>query len=80
MSRRTQPPDPPSETDDTTSAAAINPSVTYRIRRGVSQLQPRCANQARIPLADAVAVIAPIMHWMHMTPTQATPCLPRFTS
>jgi hypothetical protein len=37
-----------------------------RRRRGVSQLKLRRASQERIPVALAPAVIAPIMHCMHM--------------
>jgi hypothetical protein len=54
-----QAPDPPKPTAETTSAAASSPTVTKRSQPGVSQLQPRWASHARVPVADAVAVIAP---------------------
>jgi hypothetical protein len=40
--------------------------VTQRIRRGVSQLNRRPVSQARTPVAELVAAIAPIMHCMHI--------------
>jgi hypothetical protein len=50
-----------------------NPIVAARIRFGVSQLHRRDASHARTPVAEAVAVIAPIMHWMHTTPLIVAP-------
>jgi hypothetical protein len=62
-----QAPDPPNESAETTRAVAISASVANRNRFGVIQVQPRLPSHALIPLAEAVAVIAPIMHCTHMT-------------
>jgi len=39
-----------------------------RRRLGVSQAQRRVASQLRTPVTPAVALMAPAMHCMHMTP------------
>ena len=51
---------------DATSAATTRPIVIRCRRRGVSHAQRRVANQLRAVLALATAVVAPIMHCMHM--------------
>ena len=47
-------------------ASAMSEIVTTRIRGGVSQLNDLAASHARIPVAPAAAVAAPITHCVHM--------------
>lgn len=51
---------------ETPSATATSAIVILRRRRGVSHESLIRPSHARAPLAPAPAVIAPIMHCMHM--------------
>ena len=46
--------------------AVHSPIVTARRRRGVNQPPKRTTSHARRPVADAPAIIAPAMQFMHM--------------
>lgn len=45
---------------------AMSPTVIALRRAGVSHDGDRATSQARIPVAEAPAAIAPAMHWTHM--------------
>ena len=51
---------------EATRAATTRPIVMRRKRSGVSHAHCRVASQLRVVLAPAAAVIAPIMHCMHI--------------
>jgi hypothetical protein len=52
--------------DDPMNPAPISETVAKRIRRGVIHEKPFVASHARAPATPAAAVVAPIMHWVHM--------------
>ena len=57
---------------DAISTTPTSETVTRRNTSGVSHDQLRDASQARMPVAAAVEVIAPIMHCTHTLPIVAT--------
>ena len=58
--------EPPSTTVEASKAPTTSAMLILRIRAGVSQLQRRVASQERVPVAAAPALMAPIMHCMHI--------------
>jgi hypothetical protein len=56
----------PTPTDAAIKPRVTRPAVTNRILRGVSHAYRLVASHARMPVAPAAAVVAPIMHWAHM--------------
>jgi hypothetical protein len=51
---------------DPISPATVRENVAMRIRRGVIHEKPLALSHALVPVTVAPAVIAPIMHCMHM--------------